>query len=94
MAGSYFFTVGSTAGDYVDFQIVDKDNILGAGAGYILSQFADNFYVNPLCTDYTKIETETVALVPQGLYMRVKYTNVNLTTAASVFINQITYTLI
>lgn len=62
-------------GDKASFQVVDKDNILGYGAGAILGEYikdwnmaADVSGQYPLLIDYpTEIMT--------GLYFRIKYTS-------------------
>jgi hypothetical protein len=59
--------------DKATFQVVDKDNILGFGAGLVLDTFIDGFYV-PKDVPLT-IELAYPAKIIQGLYLRCKYTS-------------------
>jgi hypothetical protein len=79
--GGWFWTQGGAMGDYADFSVVDKDNILGYFGYYglqvgqdvlELGKYVDHCYLNPDGTDMAHLETPTVAPVASGLYMRVK----------------------
>jgi len=58
-------------GDYVEIEMVDVDNILGYGAGFVLGKFAETNYVwadqefSCCCPD--------AKLVPAGIYIRFRY---------------------
>lgn len=59
--------------DKVTFQVVDKDNVLGFGAGAVLDQFITDFYI-PL-DKKLEIVLSYPARIPAGLYLRLKYTS-------------------
>lgn len=59
--------------DTVDFQIVDKDNVLGYGAGAVLNQFAYSWNVNSEVQDQGQTSFNYVARIPAGTYLRVAY---------------------
>lgn len=67
------FDVETTAvwGDYVELELVDKDNILGYGVGVVLGKFGETIYVHPgkyfdsVCSDAKDI--------PAGIYIRFRY---------------------
>ena len=65
--------IGETAndGDYVEFEVVDIDNILGYGANFVVSKMAETKYVKPN-QEYLRI-SDAIKTVPQGFYMRLKY---------------------
>lgn len=61
------------ADDRITFQVVDKDNVLGFGAGVVLDQFITGYYI-PL--DATlEIKLDYPARIAAGLYLRLKYTS-------------------
>jgi hypothetical protein len=62
-----------TADDKVTCQIIDKDNILGQGANYIVKQFATDWYFVPGSNIYWDSTTPYVFKIKAGLYIRVKY---------------------
>ena len=70
------FWCGSTAvsGDYVTVQIVDKDNILGYGAGLVLATFIDTDFCWPNKT--WEVLTNDAKLVPPGIYLRMRYVSI------------------
>lgn len=61
-------------GDYVEFFIVDVDNLLGYGAGTVLAKFVE--------TDYCwagknwEVLLEDAKEIPAGIYLRITYTSV------------------
>jgi hypothetical protein len=68
--GAQYCCENSILGDYMTFQIVDVDDILGQGAGTVLDEFAD-VYVLP---GNHHIKEYAAKLIP-GLYVRVTYTS-------------------
>lgn len=68
--GIHFFTKDSILGDTIKFQVVDKDNILGYGAGFIVEEFGDNFGVIP--NQLTEIKLYKAKLIT-NLYIRLVY---------------------
>lgn len=63
-------------GDKVTFQVVDKDNILGYGAGTVLDDFGVDWYLAEDQMDQKPIRLSYSAEIFSGLYIRVKYTSV------------------
>ena len=62
-------------GDYVTLQIVDKDNVLGYGAGLVVNEWVKKWYV-PFSEKRWKVTSEMTTEIPKGLYARLKYTSV------------------
>lgn len=60
-------------GDYVDFKVVDVDNILGYGAGTVLDTFGDTWYVTSDRQDQGKVRMVYSAELLAGLYIRLVY---------------------
>jgi hypothetical protein len=59
--------------DKVTFEVVDKDNIFGFGAGVILDRFIDSFYISS--NKSLEVALAYPARLIQGLYLRCKYTS-------------------
>lgn len=74
MNGINVMCASPSAGDKVTLQVVDKDNVLGYGAGVVLKTFASNWFVD-WNNGHNIVQTPYYATVYQGLYVRVKYTN-------------------
>lgn len=85
--GGSLILQGHAFGDKIDVEIVDIDNVLGYGAGLVLDQFADDFYPHTDCQYQGQLLSTYVALIPAGVYLRIKYTNTNLYTSVSVRFN-------
>jgi hypothetical protein len=58
--------------DEITFQVIDKDNILGYGAGFIVEQFGDKVFIMP--DSHVLLRFYRSAIVP-NLYLRAKYTS-------------------
>ena len=74
----------ATVGDYVEFAIVDKDDVLGLFSTYGLTvgqdvlevkKFVRKEYVNPSMQGRQDFESSSASTVMAGLYMRVIYEN-------------------
>ena len=76
MDGIEYLADKAVAGDYMKFQIVDVDNILGYGAGFVADEFGDDWGVMP--NTPTTIRLYKAKLIP-GLYIRIKYTSTGTT---------------
>ena len=60
-------------GDKVCLQIVDVDNLLGAGAGYVITEFADNWNIASDKQSQGLIMQPFRAKIPAGFYLRIEY---------------------
>lgn len=83
--GGDLFTAGSKVGDYVKFQVVDVDNILGYGAGFVVEEWISKWFVNP--SGAQSVATPYAGKIPGGLYLRMIYQNTNASTDVSVAVN-------
>lgn len=72
----------AAVGDYIEFSIVDKDDVLGLFATYGLTQGVDVLelkkfirkeYINPRIVSRQDFESDGASTVYPGLYMRVAY---------------------
>lgn len=88
-----FQSVNAVLGDYINIQIVDKDNVLGLGANSIVEELVTKAYVKSTSNTTPIVVANTSAYeVPvPNLYFRVTYTSTSVTTAADVYINLIMY---
>lgn len=80
-----------TWGSHLTIQIVDKDNVLGAGAGYVASEFITQFYIADSQQIQLTKEFNYPALIPAGLYIRVLYYNSSLISLGKVALNIFTH---
>lgn len=73
-------------GDYIKAQVVDVDNILGYGAGFVVNTYINKRYIHP-DENYDDIELPYVGNILQNLYLRIAYTSTSTTTDVKVAIN-------
>jgi len=82
---SFLLLSGANIGDYIDFQVVDRDGVYYP-AGTLLSQFCTNWYVS------TDKQTQDVPEIPypakvlSGLVLRLVYNSTG-TSAVKVAVN-------
>ena len=71
-------------GDYAEFSVVDKDDVLGLFSVYGLTvgvdvlelgKYAESIYINPEQTSTSHLEAPSAANVVSGLWLRTKYEN-------------------
>lgn len=91
VSGAVLMAQGTHWGDKLCLQIIDKDNVLGYGANVVLDEYVTDFYLVSDSEFQVQIDCPYVALVPAGVYLRVKYTNVNLLDAVEVAMNLISH---
>lgn len=84
--GGEMFVNNLTLGDFGQIQIIDKDNVLGFGANFVLSDWIPKWFVFPGVTN-TMESQELSTVVPANVYLRTKYTNTSILTTASVYLN-------
>lgn len=66
----------SVWGDYVKFQVVDVDNILGYGAGTVLDEFGSDWYIDPNVCQQGQVIIPYPAKIIANLYIRIVYVSV------------------
>ena len=76
ITGVRLIACDAVIGDSVDFQIVDKDNILGYGAGVVLDTFGESWWIDPTTPTQPDVVVSYPAKILAGLYIRVKYTSI------------------
>lgn len=70
--GGILQTKGEEMGDYFSAHVVDKDNILGYGAGAVLNTWIVKWYA--LIEDvHMDLTTPQAGNIPANLYLRIKY---------------------
>jgi hypothetical protein len=78
--GCEISAIGQIAlGDYFIGQVVDKDNILGFGAGVILNQFVPKWFLVPGVIRQLDFSSRYPAKILNGLYLRIIYVSTGLT---------------
>jgi len=75
MRGAGVETENHEFGDWVTVQMVDVDNVLGAGAGYVADQFGKEVQI-PKSGLFTVLSESLSSAIPAGLYIRIKYNSV------------------
>ncbi len=65
--------------DTIGLQIVDKDNVLGYGAGLVLKVFGLNWNVDAEKSDQGQNVFNYAARIPAGVYIRVVYVSTGAT---------------
>lgn len=73
-------------GDYIAFQVVDKDNVLGFGANTVLNEWIEKWYIDPLSSRW-RVTSELGSTIPEGVYIRLKYTSMSATTDVGLAVN-------
>lgn len=74
-------------GDSCHFEVVDVDNVLGLGAGYVVDRFGDTWYIDPNISTQPDVIIPYPASIPANLYIRLIYNSVGVTTDVSVQFN-------
>lgn len=77
----------ANTGDYAKLQVIDIDNVLGYGAGVVLDEFVDKWYMNSNADNQGLFETGYPADIATGLYIRIAYTNVVALTSVYLRVN-------
>jgi len=72
--GGIIYVAAPNHGDKITASIVDLDNVLGAGAGYVAKVYVPEWYVMPGRNDLTEVSVDQLP-VP-GLFFRLSYDNV------------------
>jgi hypothetical protein len=90
MHAGVMFIKNSTFGDYLNVQIIDKDNVLGYGNNVVLKQYINEWYV---WEGRAELHNLTVGDLPAaGLYLRLIYNSVGTTgNVPEIIVNLISY---
>lgn len=73
-------------GDKVNAVMIDKDNILGYGANFVVAEFGKNVPAMLLDIMGCSAETTTAVTLMAGLYLRLSYVNAHATEDAKLYI--------
>lgn len=87
--GGYLFNQNAVFGDWVEFQIIDIDNILGLGANTIIAQFINKWYINSEHSQAMKISTRQGKKILKDLYVRCIYHSIGTVDDVEICINYI-----
>lgn len=93
LRGGTLFSPNAAMGDWISVQVVDKDNVVGAGGTpddpTILGIYVLSWYIMPGVDN--KLEDVSISeTLPQGVYVRINYTSVS-STAPQVIMNFLSY---
>ena len=70
--GGDYWVRGPALGDSMSFQVVDVNDVLGGGAGAVVTEYVTDLPVAPW--DHAReLQSPTAAVIPAGLYLRVIY---------------------
>lgn len=72
--GTFWADDNAKIGDHIHFQVVDVDDILGGGAGAVLSEYVEDVYVVP--EERRTFHSGQAAEVVKDLYLRTTYHSV------------------
>lgn len=79
LQGGYYWVKGGNIGDRFTLSVTDPDNVFGAGAGAVISEFIKESPIPPW--DYQQeISAATVGEVTEGLYLTITYLNMGAST--------------
>lgn len=76
----------ATLGDYVQLQVIDKDNVLGYGENFILNTWIEKWFV-PINQNIWSVTSNLAGTLPQGLYIRLTYTSVGILNDVPIRLN-------
>jgi len=72
LQGGYYWVKDPALNDAVTLSVVDVDDVLGGGAGAVVSTYVTTMPVAPW-DHQPEISSPTAAEIPAGLYLRVTY---------------------
>lgn len=73
--GAEVVVSNATLGDYLTFQVIDKDNVLGYGANFVAGEYVKKRGLAPIFYQ-SQIQCRFPAKPKAGLYLRTIYTSV------------------
>jgi hypothetical protein len=84
--GGQMIIQNQVIGDYVKFQVIDKDNILGYGSNVVLDEFISKWYIREISSQ-PEILLPYPAKIPANLYIRIIYVSVGTSLDPSFYCN-------
>lgn len=87
--GGHMYADKAILNDYIVAQVVDVDDILGYGAGFVAKEWITKWYVIP--NIYQRIETPQAGEILAGLYLRLKYTSTGTVDDVTILVNYNTF---
>jgi len=90
ITGVQIILINNHKDDKVHFEIVDVDNVLGYGAGFVIDRFGEDWYFATDTQDQHPIIIPFPSKLPANLYIRVIYVSAG-TTDVDVKINLFLY---
>lgn len=94
LTGAILLTNNSNFGDYISFQVVDVDNIMGLGVNMVLKQFVTNWYMLSDQQKQIDFSINYPAKLIDGLYIRLVYTSTSQDVSPKVSINYMLHTVL
>lgn len=76
--GAILTAIGSSLGDFVTCQVIDKNNVIGYGLNVVLGQYVTNWYMNPSLSRQIDFNSNYPAKIFGGLFLRIKYQSVGM----------------
>lgn len=89
--GHQLILTNHSGDDTITAQVIDKDNVLGHGANFVLNTFVNNV---PVITDTSSqgiMNFVAPGYLFAGVYIRISYTNTSLLNAVSLKLKLFTY---
>lgn len=77
--GAFVIVLDAALGDKIKCEVVDVNNVLGYGPGVVLGQYAVDWYMNPRSAEQLNFSAPYPAKLVTGLYLRVVYASVGIT---------------
>lgn len=74
LQGGNYWASGQSVGDKVSLSVVDTNNVLGTGAGAVVSEYVKNLPVAPW-NHVQEVSTSAAGFIPAGLFLRIQYQN-------------------
>lgn len=87
--GGEYWTSGTVAGDTLQLDVVDHDNLLGRGVDFVLTSpsYMVDWNLLPQDNARTLFKTNYAAKPPAGMYLRFRYTAVGQNNDVTMFCN-------
>jgi hypothetical protein len=91
VSGGILMAQGTHWGDKICLQIIDINNVLGAGYNFVVDEYVTDFYLVTDSEFQIQIESPYVALIPAGLFVRIKYTNTSVLDPVECVMNLVSH---